>query len=100
MIGKKGFQKGHPLYYKNPKGVNLGENNKRWKGDDVGYLALHSWVRRRLGEPSFCFLENFTCRGRLEWANIDHKYKRDLNDFIPLCRVHHYKFDHQKNEDI
>lgn len=91
--GIKGFQKNHPPFYKNGKGINLDRNNGNWKGDDVGYIALHSWIRRRLGIPDVCLLEDSTCKGRFEWANISHEYKRDLNDYVSLCKSHHTRFD-------
>lgn len=96
--GIKGFQKGHPPFWRNPKGINLNEKNGNWKGDKVGYIAIHSWVARRLGKPTTCIFEDATCRGRFEWANINHTYKRDLNDWISLCRVHHYKFDYNRKK--
>lgn len=31
-----------------------GEKNGMWRGDKVGYNALHTWVRKRLLKPEFC----------------------------------------------
>ena len=33
-----------------------------------------------------------------QWANIDRKYRRDLNDFVPLCFSCHTKYDKKSNE--
>jgi hypothetical protein len=63
----------------------LGENNPNWKGDDVGYFALHSWIRRTLGKPSRCKKCDTKDTYRYEWANISGKYKRDIADWISLC---------------
>jgi hypothetical protein len=70
----------------------LGDKHPKWKGDDVGYGALHGWVKRELGKPCECVY----CGERekqLDWANIDHKYKRKLEDYISLCRSCHRKYD-------
>lgn len=71
---------------------NKGKNNKMWKGNNVGYRALHDWVRKWKGKPKEC--EN--CGNnmkRLSWANIDHKYTRDLNKYIALCDKCHWYYD-------
>ena len=73
------------------------EKNSRWKGDDVGYGALHTWVMRKKGRATkhpclFCKKEAD------QWANIDRKYRRDLNDFVPLCFSCHTKYDKKSNE--
>ena len=63
-----------------------------WKGDKVGYHALHDWVRKYKGKPKLC--EH--CRKdnrRLEWANKSKEYKRELTDWIPLCVPCHKKYD-------
>ena len=31
-----------------------GENNPAWKGDDVGYISLHEWIRNRKLKPELC----------------------------------------------
>lgn len=70
----------------------LGKKHPKWKGNNVGYIALHDWVKRKLGRPCECVY----CGERekqLDWANIDHKYKRQLEDYISLCRSCHRKYD-------
>ena len=95
--------KGKPL----PDRMN--EGNSQWKGDDVGYQGLHAWMHKRLGKATKC--SNPLCEGkskRFEWANKSHEYKRDLDDWIELCKSCHMKYDkvlekrwkgHVKNED-
>ena len=71
-----------------------GEKMANWKGNKVGYFALHSWIIRQLGkakECSYCGKEDW--EGRIEWANIDHQYKRILDDYIPLCASCHRIYD-------
>ena len=78
------------------KGVPEGEGN-RWKGDAVGYSGIHMWVRKHLGKAKECTLcHKKANEGKIEWANIDHKYKRDLNDFISLCVSCHRRYDNER----
>lgn len=91
--GKKGFQKGHG-FWKGKKRLNMMcENNPTWKGDKVGYLALHAWIYRRLGTPKFCVECKSISATRYDWANISGKYFRDVSDYRRLCRKCHKKFD-------
>ena len=85
-IGKKSPKKGKP------QTEVLGNKNGMWKGDDAGYSGLHYWVKRRLGIPKECMNCGET-KKKLEWANIDHSYKRKLADWISLCRSCHRKHD-------
>lgn len=72
-------------------GDTIGKMNGRWKGDDVGYFALHSWIRKNKPKPEFCVKCNKNKPKDL--ANISGKYKRDINDFEWLCRKCHYSKD-------
>jgi hypothetical protein len=122
-----GFQKGHKNYnllkigliYKGEhRGVNTefkkgqiapmrgkkrldwtGDKNNKWKGDEVGYYALHSWVERNLGKSDTCeHCGKSGLKGRqIHWANIDHKYKRNLTDWMRLCMQCHCKYDVKNN---
>lgn len=83
-------------YYKSlVGGKNYGMRGKRhpnWKGDEAKYSSMHDWVRRKKGKAS-----NYKCayceKQARDWANIDHKVSRDLEDYMPLCRKCHIKFD-------
>lgn len=80
------------------KGITFmqGEDHPQWKGDGVGYTALHSWINRRLGKAVHCtFAQSIgsTCNTTYEWANISHEYRRDLSDWMPLCQKCHLGFD-------
>lgn len=71
-----------------------GEKSGTWKGAGVGYYALHHWVRQWKGKPDFCIDCLATKEEReLEWSNIDHKYKRDLNDYVGRCHSCHKIYD-------
>lgn len=68
-----------------------GENSPGWKGDKVGYSALHDWIRNHLPKPVSCeFCKNVPPR---DVANISQKYKRDLTDWEWLCRKCHIQKD-------
>lgn len=60
-----------------------GKDSPSWKGDDIGYFALHTWVKRNLGKPSQCI--NGCIAKRYVWANISGEYKRDLSDWHESC---------------
>lgn len=78
-------------------GDTSGEKNVKWKGDEVGYDALHDWVRRELGTPERCehcgTTEPSKYKGNYEWANLSQEYIRDVKDWIRLCRKCHSKHD-------
>lgn len=69
----------------------VGKNSKQWKGDNVSYVGLHLWVRKHKGIPQKC--ENCSSVKNLQWANKSHEYKRDLEDWLSLCRSCHMKYD-------
>ena len=75
------------------------ENEARnWKGNNAGYVAIHTWVKNKLGKPNRC--ENPNCKSikpkRYEWASISRKTLRDKNDFVQLCPSCHRKYDIRK----
>ncbi len=76
-------------YYQ--KGIK-GEKNYRWKGDNACYRAKHSLVQRTKGKAIKCS-ECGEDKKRIHWANIDHKYSRNLEDYIALCAKCHVEYD-------
>ena len=70
-----------------------GENNYNWKGNKVSYRELHKWLEKKLGKPGRCQFCFATTAKIYDWANISKKYKRDINDWIRLCRSCHIKYD-------
>lgn len=61
------------------------EKNGEWRGDAVGYRALHHWVVRKLGKAIYCQNSRLHKAGRYHWANISGEYKRELSDWRQLC---------------
>ena len=82
-----------------------GVKSYNWKGNNASYCTIHCWLKRWKIKSNHC--ENPNCiyprkdrRGnlmikpsRLEWANVDHKYKRKLEDYILLCTPCHRNYD-------
>lgn len=86
------FQKGEVPWHKGTHGVvPQGENHPSYKGDSVGYSGLHDWVRRHRGKATAC--ENCGSTHHVEWANKSHEYKRELDDWLPLCKRCHAQYD-------
>ena len=73
------------------------ENHYEWLGDNVGYGALHAWVKKELGLPDKC--EHCDKDGlfgqKIHWANKTGLYKRDITDWIRLCVSCHRKYDYK-----
>jgi len=79
---------------KTPTKWKSGTAHKSWKGDSVGYVGVHEWVRYHLGKPRRCGNCKTTKAKAYDWANVSGEYKRDLNDYIRLCRSCHKKLDY------
>lgn len=86
-----GFQKGHCNWRMD---YQFGTNNSSWKGNKVLYRALHTFISSRKGKAS-----EFSCvdcgRQAREWSNIDHSYRRILDDYDPRCVKCHKIYDKQ-----
>lgn len=74
-----------------------GNNNPIWKGEKAGKDAMHDWVKRWKGYPKKCEMCGTEEAKTYDWANIDHSYKRILEDYIRMCRSCHRKFDIKNN---
>lgn len=84
------------------------EKSRRWLGDNAGYVAMHIWIKNKLGKANKC--SNPNCYypkpiqyrkpiekpKRFEWASISRKNKRDVNDYIQLCPSCHRIYDIRK----
>jgi len=71
-----------------------GENNPQWKGDEASVKALHFWVYARKTRLGFCERCGRTpLSGWTDFANISGEYRRDIDDYIELCRSCHRLFD-------
>lgn len=93
MSRRNNGKRGNVDYFKKHKFV--GANHKLWKGDNVGYDALHTWLYRRFGRPETCqFCKKGGLKGRkIHWANKSGDYKRVKRDWLRLCAKCHYHYD-------
>ena len=99
MFGKPAWNRGIKtcitpwLGKKRPDRQN--ENHPLWQGDKVSYGGLHAWVARKLGKPSIC--EHCGGTGlsgkKIDWANKSYEYRRDLEDWLRLCKPCHKQYD-------
>lgn len=86
----RGIVKGQPVNY--IRGHNTrGENHHLWKGDGVGYFALHEWVRANKERTEIC--TECGKKGKTDFANVSGEYQRDVEDYVELCRSCHLLFD-------
>ena len=75
--------------------LKVNERNPNWKGTQVSYDSLHAWIYRKLGMPStceFCGQSSEDYR-KINWANKSGEHKRELSDWIRLCKSCHNKYD-------
>jgi len=97
--GLKGqFEKGHKGFWRGKRNFGRsitmrGEKNWNWKGSKVGYGALHTWIRNKLGNPQTC---KHCGNPAKHWANKSGRYLRNINDWISLCVSCHKKYDSNK----
>lgn len=89
-IASKGMKKPWTAE-RNKKYRTLGDRHTNWKGDEVGYIAMHNWAHRHVKLKESC--ESCGSIKRLEMANISQQYKRELTDWKTLCRVCHLAYD-------
>lgn len=75
------------------------EHNPMWKGDLASISAIHQWVRSRKSKTKLC--ERCHKNKPYDLANISQKYKRDVDDYLWLCRsCHNTKHNKVKNFKI
>ena len=73
--------------------AKTGIKNPMWNKtkEDAGISAIHSYVRRRLRKRERC--QHCKKVKKLDLANKSRKYKRDLGDWLWLCRRCHLIYD-------
>jgi hypothetical protein len=65
--------------------------NGVWKGDNVGYSALHEWVRKYYVKPELCAVCNI--KPPFDLANKTGVYDRNFSNWQWLCRSCHMRLD-------
>lgn len=61
----------------------------QWKGENVGYEAMHKWVKRNFGKANKCERCNIENYKKYHWHNKTQTSKRDINDWEQLCSKCH-----------
>jgi hypothetical protein len=90
--GTKGLSKANSGSFSNGR---KDEKHPEWKGENACYSGIHAWVIRWKGHPDkceVCGVGGFTGY-KIQWANIDHKYRRVLDDYIRMCAKCHFAYD-------
>lgn len=83
---------------KTKKKAKASKINGRKGGRPSHYQAIHLWVKKHKGAPSFCVNCKTTDKRKIyQWANKNHKYAWKLSDFIRLCSKCHFAHDRDFN---
>lgn len=93
------FQKGehHSPKTEFKKGQQLKEDNPDWRGEKVGYHAVHKWIQKSLIKPQTC--RDCNQPKKLELANLSGEYKRDITDWEWLCHRYNTSKDATKRKE-
>ena len=72
------------------------ENNPHPLKENVKYIGLHEWIRKRLQKPDICPC----CEEKpvYDIACYTGIYDRDLDNYVYLCRSCHMKLDYATGE--
>ena len=63
-----------------------------WKGDEAGYFSKHSWINRHFIKPDKCEICGVKS-SNFNWCSKNHKYTRNIKDYLYLCVSCHKKYD-------
>lgn len=75
-----------------------GPSSPAWRGEDTCYAAKHSWITRTKGKPTHC--DECRVTGvKIQWANRDHLYSRNPDDYRPLCVICHRRYDKEMRNE-
>ena len=97
----KHFKKGHTIIVPHEARARQGEKMRayrgekcwNWKGNNISKRQIHWRIQRLKGKPDTC---THCGKKAVDWANKDHKYSLNPNDYIPLCRKCHMNYDFKK----
>ena len=76
------------------------DSNHMWKGEKASYKAFHIRISTLKGKASdhgcsVCGTKDPSLS--YDWANLTGNYA-DINDFLPMCRACHRKYDKKRKE--
>lgn len=72
-----------------------GRNHPMWKEEGSNYRNSHRWIKNTYGKPAYCEKCKRTDKKRYEWASKDHKYSKDIKDWMRVCTSCHRKHDYE-----
>lgn len=72
--------------------IRAGANHTDWKGNNVGYSALHKWVRKNKPKPESCEFCHVV-KSKYHLANITGVYRREFYHWRWLCIQCHRSHD-------
>lgn len=84
---------------KNPMFGIRNEMCYQWKGNDIGYMRIHDWLRDKFGNPKSCELcnkigEKIKNRWNIDYALLKNKeHSRIRDNYIGLCKSCHNSYD-------
>lgn len=73
-----------------------GDKNHQWKAEDASKDALHRRLYSRFGKPCKCSACGTEDSKHYDYANLTGRYE-DLDDYAPMCRSCHWKYDMKIN---
>ena len=82
-------------YRKKLSDAHKGDNPCQAKSPS--YYSTHGWISRQKVRPDVCSHCKDKKTYTLHWANLDHKYRLDINDWIALCASCHRIYDMKNN---
>lgn len=97
LLRKIASENGSGLWMKNKIWIR-DEKHWAWKGKKASLAAIHLWVKRR--KPKLKLCAHCKIVPPLDLANISQKYKRDINDFLWLCRKCHMIQDNRTKKHV
>ena len=69
-----------------------GKKHWNWKGDNIGYISIHSWNNKHFPKKGYCI--KCDTKGKTVWALIHgKKHKRGIKNYRELCQSCHIKYD-------
>jgi hypothetical protein len=93
--------------------IKPGEKSIFWKGNKAGSSAIHSWISKILGRPYRCekckkvnkmivYKSGLRTirRNSIHWAHINHRYTRNIEEWMALCSKCHGKYDTERGMRI
>ena len=91
IYGHQNRRRLHNEEHKRKISMSLLGNTRNFKGNNVGYHALHHWIRKYLPSSKICQICNKI--PSYDLANITGTYNRDFSNWKYLCRSCHMTLD-------